>query len=309
MATAKRKPGSSNTVGSRAVARNRIATMVVAMAALALVVAACAADESDTGAAAYIDRGATLIVANSPGTITTNGPQRMLLALVGDGENEFFGDSAQPAAFEFTSFDDSETTKATASYLSTSGVSLGLYVAEVEFPTDGRWRVRVAGSDSPAGTMEFEVSTDSVVPDRGDPAPRSDTPIATDLDAVAAISTDTDPDLSLYDLTVAEAVANGRPTVIAFATPAFCQTALCGPTLDIVKEATAGRDDLDVVHVEPFEIEAARNGTLTPVPTMFEWQLVSEPWVFVVDAEGSVTSGFEGTIGTDELMAAIDAVS
>jgi hypothetical protein len=122
---------------------------------------------------------------------------------------------------------------------------------------------------------------------------------------VAAISTDPEPVGRLYELSIAEAVGNGRPTVIAFATPAFCQTALCGPTLEVVKEAAAERPSIDFVHVEPFDIEQARAGTLDPIPTMSEWGLATEPWVFVVDRDGTVTASFEGVIGLGELEAAL----
>lgn len=283
--------------------------LVAGLVALALVAAACSADEPEpeSGAAAFVEDGAVLIVANSPGTVSTNGPQRMLLALLGEGPNEFFGDENSPASFEFEG-PGGTTETATADYLSATGVALGLYVADVEFAETGRWQVKVVGTDLPTGTMEFDVSDDSIVPERGDQAPLSDTPVANSLDEASAISTDLDPDLDFYDLSIAQAVSNGRPTVIAFATPAFCQTALCGPTLDVVKEATAGQDDIDVVHVEPFDIPSARNGTLQPIQAMFDWQLVTEPWVFVVNADGTVAKGFEGIVGADELSAAIDAL-
>ena len=45
------------------------------------------------------------------------------------------------------------------------------------------------------------------------------------------------------------------------------------------------------------------------VPATDEWGLPSEPWVFVVDPSGVVTSAFEGAASDDELTAAIDAVS
>ncbi len=96
--------------------------------------------------------------------------------------------------------------------------------------------------------------------------------------------------------------------MVAFATPAFCQTALCGPTLEAVKGAAAGRDGSDVVHVEPFDLDLAPRGVLEPIPSMFDWGLVTEPWVFVIDADGVVAATFEGIIGQAEIEAAIDGL-
>jgi hypothetical protein len=48
---------------------------------------------------------------------------------------------------------------------------------------------------------------------------------------------------------------------------------------------------------------------LTVVPATGEWGLPSEPWVFVVDGSGIVSSAFEGAASNDELTTAIDAIS
>ncbi len=283
-------------------------TLTALVAATALLLAACTADDPEPSAAGFIDDGATMIVANSPGTLSVNGPQRVMVALVGTEPNSFFGAADLDAELTFFAPDGTTTVDATARYLATEGVALGLYVASASFDQPGRWSVALNGTEAPGGRTELDVSAESVVPEPGDPAPTSDTPVATELSAIADISTDADPDPAFYDLTIAEAVANGRPTVIAFATPAFCLTALCGPTLDTVKSVAGGDDAIDVVHVEPFDIDQARAGELVPIEAMFDWQLVTEPWVFVIDDEGVVSASFEGTVGAEELQAAVDGV-
>jgi hypothetical protein len=283
---------------------------------LALLIAACSTGESTSPAdgAGVGDGGAstelsgveaTIIIANSPGTISTKGPQRVLVALL-EAENTFLGGDDIGATIEFTAPDGGPTTQVTGQWLSTRDAPLGLYVAPVTFDRTGRWEVSVRGNE---GRAVVDVFDESVVPEVGDEAPRSETPTAEAGDDLTAISTDLEPDARLYQLSIAEAVTNGRPSVIAFATPAFCQTAVCGPTLEIVKEATDGNHDIDVVHVEPFELESARAGSLVPVETMSEWHLATEPWVFVVDADGRVTSSFEGILGREELTVAIEALT
>ncbi|MEZ5412354.1 MAG: hypothetical protein R2761_30250, partial [Acidimicrobiales bacterium] len=168
--------------------------------------------------------------------------------------------------------------------------------------------VRLKGGDDQS-MATIIVSDDSAVPDVGDPAPPSQTPTAATTDDLATISTDPDPDPAFYQLSVADAVNSGKPTVIAFATPAFCQTALCGPTMDIVKAALVNRTDVQVVHVEPYDIPQAKAGELVPIDAMTEWNLATEPWVFVVGADGKVAASFEGILGQDELVEAVDAVT
>jgi hypothetical protein len=45
------------------------------------------------------------------------------------------------------------------------------------------------------------------------------------------------------------------------------------------------------------------------VPAITEWGLPSEPWVFVVDGTGVVTSNFEGAASEQELRSAIEEVA
>ncbi len=250
----------------------------------------------------------TVVVPNSPGTLTTTGRQRVMTALVGDGSNNFLGSADLPVTMVFEAVDSDDTGETEGSFLTTNAAALGLYVGYFEFPSVGLWEVSIVSEGTEVGQALFEVTVDSPVPTIGDLAPATDSLTGTTPEEIAAISTDLDPIPGYYDLSIAEAVTNDRPTVVAFVTPAFCQTALCGPTLETVKEATAGRDDIDVVHVEPFDLELAPQGSLVPIPSMEDWGLVTEPWVFVLDADGVVSANFEGIIGLEELEDALAAL-
>lgn len=250
----------------------------------------------------------TVVVANTAGTLTTSGAQRVMTALVGDGPNSFFGGPDDPVSIRFEPVAGDTVGEVEGTWLTTNASALGLYVTYFQFDQPGVWEVTVFGDGVDLGATLIEVVAESAVPRIGDPAPQSETLTGVTADEIAAISTDFEPDSSFYDLTIAEAVTNGTPSVVAFVTPAFCQTALCGPTLETVKAATAGRADIDVLHVEPFDLELAPLGDLTPIPAMAEWGLVTEPWVFVMDGNGTVTASFEGIIGQAELESAIAAL-
>ena len=107
--------------------------------------------------------------------------------------------------------------------------------------------------------------------------------------------------------------------MLVFATPAFCQTATCGPTLDIVKQVAADyKDRLTFINVEPYVLTTT-NGQLQPelspdnlpipVDAVNTWGLQTEPYTFVVDSDGKISAKFEGIAGADELRAAFDAVA
>lgn len=292
----------------------RIALRLLIVACLA--VSACGGTDDDRSAPLAPEAGAGdragfaettgAVIANSPGTITTAGPQRVLAAILGPTDRPFLGGSDLPLSVTFEPTDGGPGIETGATWLSTNGTQLGLYVSSVEFPTAGPWDVILATDDGEVARTQVQVTDESPVPRIGDQAPTTDTPTGVDRAEIDAISTDPEPTPAFYALSIAEAVDNGRPTMIAFVTPGLCQSALCGPTLEAVKGAAAGRAELDVVHVEPFDLELATTGELRPVPAMAAWGLQTEPWVFVVDASGAVQASFEGLIGQSELETALD---
>jgi hypothetical protein len=153
----------------------------------------------------------------------------------------------------------------------------------------------------------------------GDQAPASDTPTLDDVDGdVARISTDDEPVEAFYETSVADALAAGTPFVLAFATPKFCATAQCGPTLDRLKPIAAAHPEMTFINVEPYELElvdgqlqpvlSGEPAGLTPTSATTEWRLPAEPWIFVVDGDGVVTASLMLIFGEEELEAAIAAV-
>jgi hypothetical protein len=81
-------------------------------------------------------------------------------------------------------------------------------------------------------------------------------------------------------------VAAKDPFVLVFATPAFCQTAICGPMLDGVKVLAADYPTFTFINVEPSQM-AVTDGRLQPVLADGQlqaaawtdtWGLRTEPW-------------------------------
>jgi hypothetical protein len=202
------------------------------------------------------------------------------------------------------------------------GNGTGFYHVPVTFPCAGTWGFEVAAglpTGAASARVLFTVLPYGSTPAIGAPAPASDTPVATTPEGIAAISTDTTPDPDFYRMSVAQAVASGKPTLIIFATPAFCQTAMCGPTLEIIKGVAVDyKDRVNFVHVEPYLLQQTANGLqplpdasgrhLQPVPAVSDYGLTSEPYMFLVDSAGNIATKVEGIAGADEIRAALDAV-
>ena len=118
---------------------------------------------------------------------------------------------------------------------------------------------------------------------------------------------------------MADAIATGTPFILVFATPAFCQSAQCGPTLEKLKAAAAGApDDIAFINVEPYQLTWTEgrlqpvldaNNQLQSVASVDEWGILSEPWTFAVDGDGIVRGSFEGIATDEELDEAFAAIS
>ena len=114
----------------------------------------------------------------------------------------------------------------------------------------------------------------------------------------------------MHELTTAEAIGSGRPAVVAYATPAFCQSRVCGPLMDAVVDPLFERyaDRVAFIHVEPFLLAKARGGEFVPVPTVDEWGLQTEPWIFIIDQERRVACRFEAIVALEEVEPVLERV-
>lgn len=177
----------------------------------------------------------------------------------------------------------------------------GLYVAYPAFDEAGVWKadltIEGGGYDTDLVGC-FQVTKEGSTPAIGAPAPASDVPTADDVESLKEISTDPNPNPRFYQTTPAEALANNEPFVLVFATPKFCMSQTCGPTLDIVQEVVEDYPKVTVIHSEIYK-ELEPNNPV--VPAVEEWGLPSEPWVFVVDARGDVVAKYEGSVTGKEL--------
>ena len=201
----------------------------------------------------------------------------------------------------------------------------GVYAVDVDFPTAGDWGLDVdahgKGIDGAQvdGTVSLSMQvtpTGYAIP-LGGKAPSTKTPTLADVGGdPKKLSTDTNPDPSFYTTSVDAALAKHEPFVLVFATPGFCRTAQCGPTLNGVKAVAKDEPGVTFINVEPYKLQFT-DGRLQPIlsednqlqatDVTNAWGILSEPWVFVVDGNGIVKGSFEAVVGADELKAAIAA--
>jgi hypothetical protein len=182
-----------------------------------------------------------------------------------------------------------------------------LFVAELDLPKPGKyWVLAEPVGGAPIQALgQLEVKADPAAPDVGDRVPASRTPTLRSANGdVAALTTRRPPDRTLLEHSVAESLAAKAPFVVSFATPEFCASRTCGPVVDVV-EATQrrlGASPVRFIHVEVYEDNDPAKGTNRWVR---EWRLPTEPWTFLVGADGRVKRRFEGAFSLRELEQAV----
>ena len=199
----------------------------------------------------------------------------------------------------------------------------GMYVVDVDLPEAGIWgaefTTEAPGSPAETARMTFGVLDTPTAVAVGQKAPATVTPTLADVGGdVTKISTDDDPDPAFYETSVAAALADHEPFMLVFATPKFCLSAQCGPTLDEMKKVAAANPTVTFINVEPYELQEvdgqlqpvldANNG-LIAVDATDEWGLLSEPWIFAVDRDGIVRGSYAITITPAELEAIVPIIS
>lgn len=181
-------------------------------------------------------------------------------------------------------------------------------------PAAGRYR-SVFTNDAGASEHEFLVLEpgETAIPQPGDRLRALATPTVADAAGVDPICTRAEP-CPFHETDLAAAIdAGDKPTILSIATPGFCQTAICGPVVDLLIDAAATRDDLHVIHaevyVDPYNDEGLANGAggdLTAVVAAYE--LPYEPVLFVVDAEGVILRRLDAIYDGSELAEALALV-
>jgi hypothetical protein len=197
----------------------------------------------------------------------------------------------------------------------------GVYVTpDVTFPEAGVWNASVTASVDGAAPVTldaaFTVYSEHRIPAPGDEAlatknltidSKDAPPVAVDSRAQEGAEV---PDPELHDTTIAAALKAGRPVLVQFATPVYCVSNFCGPTVEAQEELAAEYSEVaDFIHVEIWRDydESVVNRAAA------DWLLrdgdLTEPWMFLIDADGTVVERWGPLFDMTEVRAALDRLS
>lgn len=199
----------------------------------------------------------------------------------------------------------------------------GVYEAEdVSFDRPGLWRATVSLEIQGVArelTSDFPVDPESQIPAPGMPALATET-LTNDsnvragaIDSMADVEGEV-PDPELHEITIADAIAEGRPALVLFGTPAYCESRFCGPEVTELQRLAADHPDRAVyIHVEIWKNfnaspqvinEGAADWLYRPDTSLG----MTEPWLYLIGADGTVADRWGPLFDVDEVAAALEAL-
>ena len=182
-----------------------------------------------------------------------------------------------------------------------------IYNAQIKVPAPGKWFVLAmvkSQGKTFGGASQITVTESDPIPAGGERAPGIQTDTLTSAGGdIKAIDTRVPAD-DMHDVSF-DAVVGEKPVALLFATPALCESRVCGPVVDIAAQLKAEYGDrMEFIHQEVFVDNQIDKGLRPPLEA---FNLRTEPWLFTVDADGRVAARLEGSFGNGEFERAIKA--
>jgi hypothetical protein len=208
-----------------------------------------------------------------------------------------------------------ETLETKPAYRSQNGSGPGeaksVYVVpRVDFEKDGSY-LAIAMIKTPDGKLEASRIPSPVVgkypkvPKVGERPPKIETLTAADVgNDLEKIDTRVPPD-QMHKVNFAE-VLGKKPIVLIFATPALCQSRVCGPVVDVAQQvADKFEPQADFIHQEVYNENEISKGLR---PQLKAFHLPTEPWTYLIGKEGVIKDRLSGAYGVDELEEAMQTI-
>lgn len=271
--------------------------------------AACGGDRNEAGSSSSTSPGKVapyVLLQNFPssGYAVTGAPQRLPFLIAGpdgapldtiDGSVELRlrPDAGRPITVTATP--------------AGAGLPREFLPVEVTFSDPGVYEITGAyrGTELQA-SIEVGAAGSTKLPQRGQPLPAVHTPTAVDARGIDPICT-RDPVCPLHEHDLAGSLAAGRPVAVLVSTPAYCQTAICGPVLDLLVGAVATAGDVDLIHAEvyanPHAVPTIAEATSAPIVAAYGMPF--EPILFIADRAGTLVERHDSIFDSAQLEAAL----
>jgi hypothetical protein len=185
-----------------------------------------------------------------------------------------------------------------------------VYVTDLNFNKPGEWRIVALiknGDNYQATRVPSAVAgKPNKIPKVGQQAPSMHTLTADDVGGDYSKIDTRVPHDDMHSDDFAD-VLGKKPVVLLFATPALCQSRVCGPVVDVEEQVKSEYGNrVAFIHQEIYNNNNINDGLR---PQLKTYGLQTEPWLFVINKKGVITTRIEGAFSVGELQKAVEQVA
>jgi len=261
--------------------------------------------------------GPELALASS--VFTTGGDSRMAFGMINKDGTPVYGPTAvyvaptpgDPAEGPFLAPADvllTEPRYRSKQAATTVDPFVAVYAGDVQFPKRGQYSVLAATKKSDGaltgatGNVTVSSQDASPVPAVGEKAPVVHTDTLETVKGDVSMLDTREPPSDMHEVDFADVVGK-EPVALLFATPQLCASRVCGPVADIALQMKSKYGDrMKFIHQEVWVDNDTTKGLREPLK---QFNLPTEPWLFVVDRTGKITARLEGSIGVAQFEEAV----
>ncbi len=239
-----------------------------------------------------------------PDAVQAGIAQRVTFGL-GDAQGAILDNG--PRSLDFEVLQDNRVVDRITSTRHAEGLARSYYPLTFRPATAGVYTART-NIDGERILATFLVAAKVAIPQVGQPMVVLDTPTTTHHRGVNPICTRS-PVCPLHKVNLRDALDARKPVAFLMATPAYCQTAICGPVLDVlVSQHAEFGDRVQMIHAEVYadgKKAAADIDKATLSPALRAYHLPFEPSLFLSHADGTIAARLDTTFDRAELRTAL----
>ena len=233
-------------------------------------------------------------------------PQRFVFGL-GDNQGVVLKSGPQTLSIEFLDAQNVALGPAVSAERHNTKIPRAYWPVTTTIPKLGTYTAR-AKVGTQSLDQAIQITANSTVPAPGDQLPPLDTPTMSNPRGVQEVCTRV-PACPLHDITLREALALAKPVALLVGTPAYCQTGVCGPVLDVLLGEYAKRKTaMHFLHAEVYA-EPFKDLSTPTSPTVDALTLTYEPALFLAGADGVIRERLDILYDVAELRPALDRLT
>lgn len=178
------------------------------------------------------------------------------------------------------------------------GLSIPYYPFRADIDNVGIFLLVIEGGQSDGAAIQIMDPSQILIPLVGTALPPFETPTVNNERGINPICTYLPAACSLHDITLADALALGKPIAYLVGTPAHCSTGTCSPALEALLQVSEQRQDsMTFIHTEIYTDDTAT----VVAPAVQALNMTYEPALFITNAQGIVVERLDAVFDANEI--------